>query len=422
MYLVQKLARAAARTNNIASFHYLGRGDAFKSNCELNVPMGNIRDASKIYLFGTEINKDHAVTGFLVHNARQLKKIPVSLVTVKNNTSMEHKVDGLLKIGSYYHFIKAVNHYLLAKGLENSLFVRDRTAGFDEYKTALLKENFDSLVKLSGISGEEELAAFAEDYNFQQNAILIFSEKEISSAASKELFNLAMLTGKLGKTANGIIALKEKNNSQGLFDMGITPDAGPGGQSMNDAAFRSILSEKWNVQDLPKNAPDLMKLIADKAVRNLFIFGEDPIGCATGKDLENWIRNAEFVMVQDYFMTPTAAEANLILPASFPAETGGSFTNTQKVIQEFEALIQSKTELTNLDQLASMLKSFGFPLLCSQKDILMEFISLLPNGKDHSKLMFRTTGSDDSNHLFDSGCDAVVKRFETEFETSFTKN
>ena len=32
-----------------------------------------------------------------------------------------------------------------------------------------------------------------------------------------------MITGKLGKTANGIIALKEKNNSQGLFDMGITP-------------------------------------------------------------------------------------------------------------------------------------------------------------------------------------------------------
>jgi predicted molibdopterin-dependent oxidoreductase YjgC len=191
---------------------------------------------------------------------------------------------------------------------------------------------------------------------------------------------------------------------------------------MNDTAFRSVLEEKWNVNDLPQNTPDVMKLISDKAVRNLFIFGEDPLGCATGKDPKNWIGNAEFVMVQDYFMTPTAAEANLILPASFPAETGGSYTNTQKVIQEFDALMQSKTELTNLDQLACILKSFGFPLLCSPKDIFMEFISLLPGAKDHSKLMFRTTGSDDLNRVFDSGCDAVGKRFDDEFEHAFDVN
>jgi len=75
-YLVQKLARAATKTNNISSFHYLGRGDAYRSNCDLNVPMGNIGDASRIFLLGTEINKDHAVTGFLVHNTRHLKKNP----------------------------------------------------------------------------------------------------------------------------------------------------------------------------------------------------------------------------------------------------------------------------------------------------------------------------------------------------------
>jgi predicted molibdopterin-dependent oxidoreductase YjgC len=421
MYLVQKLARAAAKTNNISSFHYLGRGNTYRSNCELNVPMGNIREASKIFLLGTEINRDHAVTGFLVHNARHLKKIPVSLITVKEINSMEHKVDEVVKVGSYYHFIKAVNHYLLTNRMENSLFLNDRTTGFEDYKAALLKENYDLLVKLSGISGKEMIARFADDYNKQLNAILIFSEKEVSSAASAELFILAMITGKLGKTANGIISLKEKNNSQGLFDMGITPDAGPGGLFMKDPAFIKLLEEKWQTKTLPQTVPDMMKLLSGKAFRNLFIFGEDPVGCALGEAPEEWIRNAEFVMVQDYFMTSTAAEADLIMPATFPAETGGSFTNTQKVIQEFDMLMKPKVEITNLGQLSGMLKKFGFAVLPSSKDVFMEFISLLPHKKDHSKLSFHATGEDDFNRIFDFGCDAVIKRFEEEFENAFVK-
>ena len=62
MYLVQKFARAAVKTNNISSFHYLGRGDAYRSNCEFNVPLADISEASKIYLLGTEINRDHAAS------------------------------------------------------------------------------------------------------------------------------------------------------------------------------------------------------------------------------------------------------------------------------------------------------------------------------------------------------------------------
>jgi formate dehydrogenase major subunit len=364
---------------------------------------------------------DHAVIGFLVQNLHHLKKIPVSLITEKEKNSMERKVDEVVKIGSYYHFIKAVNHYLLTNGLENSLFLNDRTTGFENYKTALLKENYDRMVKLSGISGKEMIAQFAEDYNRQMNAILIFSEKEISSAASAELFFLAMITGKLGKTANGIISLKEKNNSQGLFDMGITPDAGPGGQSMKDPIFIKLLEEKWQTKTLPNVFPDMLKLLSGKAIRNLFVFGEDPVGCATGEEQKEWIRNADFVMVQDYFMTSTAAEADLVMPATFPAETGGSFTNAQKVIQEFDALMNPKTEMTNLGQLAGMLGKFGFAVQPSSKDVFMEFISLLPQNKDHAKLSFHITGNDDFNRIFDHGCDAVVKRFEEEFEKAFAE-
>jgi formate dehydrogenase major subunit len=422
LYLIQKLARAAVKTNNIASFHYLGQGDAYRSNCKLNVPFGNIREASRIYLLGTEINRDHAVAGFLVQNTKYLKKIPVSLVTVKPQNSMEHKVDEIQQVKSYYHFIRAVNHYLLSSGLQNGMFLEGRTEGFEKYKAAILKESLDRLLKLAGVPDKETIARFAEEYNLQMNAILIFSEKEVSSATAKELFNLAMITGKLGKTSNGLISLKEKNNSQGLVDMGITPGAGPGNVSMADPDYRRLLQGKWNTQVLPTAQQDIFKLLEKGKIRHLFIFGEDPVGCATSNTAVKWLGKTGFVMVQDYFMTDTAAAADLILPASFPFETGGSFTNAQKVIQEFEAVLPPKVEMISLDQISGILKKFGFDGLPSPKNVLVEMISLLPQKKEHGKLKFILTNKDDSVRIFDFGCDALVKRFEEEFKNVFSNS
>ncbi len=45
--------------------------------------------------------------------------------------------------------------------------------------------------------------------------------------------------------------------------------------------------------------------------------------------------------------------------ASAPAETGGTFTNTQKVIQEFAPGMTCRIEQNNLDQLTALLKHFG---------------------------------------------------------------
>ncbi len=424
MYLIQKLARAGAKTNNIGSFHYLGRNEGYHRNSDFNVPFDHIGKASKIYLLGTEINSDHAVTGFLVNNASIMKKIPVILVTAKEKNSMEHKVDEVIKVKSYYYFIKAVNHYLLTKGLENGLFLRDRVNGFDVYKTQLLSGNFDALVQRAGVADKEVIIEFAETYNNELNAILLFSEKEISSAASIELFNLAMITGKLGKSSNGLISLKEKNNSQGLFDMGIYPSLGTGGIPVNDPLLIQRLKNKWAIDSVPIVINFNLKGLMDNGkIRNLFIFGEDPVGCAEDKDaVREMLEKTKFIMVQDYFMTQTAAKADLILPASFPVETGGSYTNTQKVIQEFAAALQCKLEKSNIEQLTGLLEKFGLDGHAARENILLEIFTLLPKTKDDSGpedqkmiMNLQSTEDDDYNRIFNFGCDSVVRYFEEDF-------
>ncbi|MEI6122697.1 MAG: FAD-dependent oxidoreductase [Bacteroidota bacterium] len=421
MYLIQKLARAGAKTNNVTSFHYLGRGAGYHNNTAANVPFAQISDASRIYLLGSECNKDNAVAGFMVNNAKFRKNILIELITEHEKSSVEHKVDHVLHVKSYYYFIRTVNHYLLSKGIENQLFIKDNCEGFEEYRTNLLKENFEDIYKKSGVCCKECIEKFAEDYNKEMNAIVVFSEKELSSNACTELINLTLITGKLGKTANGVISLKEKNNSQGLFDMGICSWLGIGGIPINNEALIAKLKSSWNLNEVPSMVIKNQKELLEKgAMRNMFIFGEDPVGCALNKgNIVAWLNKAEFVMVQDYFMTETALHADLILPATFPIETGGSYTNTQKVLQKFDKETSVKIQYDNCSQLLNILEKFGHNGLEDVVDVMMEAITLLPQKDENNKHRFSISDEDNSNRIFDYGCDNLVKYFDEKFKDAF---
>jgi len=382
------------------------------------VPFEQLHQASRIYLIGSEINLDNAVLGFKINDIKKRMGVPLDLVTVHDESPMEHKTDHTIKIKSYYHFIKAVNHYLIANGFENKLFINDNCEGFDEYKKQLLKENFVELVEESGVQYMDTLIEFAKEYNREMNAIIIFSEKEICSNAAYELFNLAMITGKLGKKANGLISLKEKNNSQGIFDMGICPKLGVGGQSIMKKELLSAMKKTWHTNKLPQTLNESQfELLENGKLKNVFIFGEDPLGCADNKvKVAGWLAISEFVVVQDCFMTDTAQTANLILPGSFPAESGGSFTNTQRVIQEFEPVLKPKVEKLAYEQLIDILgqfKSNGFETV---KDVMQEAISLLPTSTEKDKHQFVYTTSDKYCRMFNHGCDNINMRFDDEFE------
>ncbi len=417
LYLIHKLARGAAKTNNIGSFHYLGRGEGFRYNSELNVPACQLGGASRFYLLGTDINCDHAVAGFMIQNAHFLKKTPIILVTDKDESAMSHKVNEVLKVKSYYYFIKAVNHYLLSNGLENALFLRDRVTGFDGYKQMLLAEKYEQLVEKSGVTASQ-VAAFAVEYNNEMNAILVFSEKGSSGNTCKEIFNLARITGKLGKSSNGLFAIKEKNNAQGLFDMGVSPHFGIGGEQLDDSAYVQRLKDKWKTSTVASAETSCLHGSLDEGnVKNIFIFGEDPMGCAADpKSAEKIFVQAGFIMVQDYFMTPSALAADLVLPASLPAETGGTFTNSQQVIQEFEAVLKCRIEKSSLQQLAGILGQFGLGSSEDHHELFLEIVSLLPEKKEMEKLLMRPTKGDNGKRHYEHGCDAVTRMFDEEFK------
>ncbi|HRS54787.1 MAG TPA: molybdopterin-dependent oxidoreductase, partial [Bacteroidales bacterium] len=134
MYLIQKLARFVVKTNNISSFHYLERGKSYFTNSNKNVPFEELKNASKFYVLGNNIFKNSPVLGYELVNIKKIKNIPIKLISTQKDIQATNKANETFIIKNYYYFIKAVNHYLLSKNLENQLFIKDRCKGFDNYK------------------------------------------------------------------------------------------------------------------------------------------------------------------------------------------------------------------------------------------------------------------------------------------------
>ncbi len=403
MYLIRKLAEKAVNTKNKGSFLYLGRGNGYAENSFGNVPFEEIQKAEHIYIMGTEINYEHPVVGYMIFNHQHQNRVPVTQITTDSTNRLDKKVNNKIGIKSYYYFAKAVNHYLLSANLQNQLFIGQNTAEFDNYKNQLLSENYDQLIEKAGVA-KTALEAFAREYNETNHAIIIYSEKRISANASLELRNMAMITGKLGKTAMGLISLKEKNNAEGLFNLGF-------GEGVDEFNKISHLNDS-----------NLLNKIEEGKIKNYFIFGENPLGTAKDKaKAEKWLSNASFVVVQDYFMTETAQKANLVLPASLPYETGGSFTNAQRTIQAFEKQKSAPFEYCNVGQLLTILKHFNINHLHSVEDVSNEIHQSFSSMSEMPKATFRFTSADNDHKFFCHGCDSVNMQFNHYFDKKLNK-
>jgi len=201
-----------------------------------------------------------------------------------------------------------------------------------------------------------------------------------------------------------------------LHDMGVFPNLGIGATDWNDPIQRSTIGFNWRVYDeLPSGKGCTLNGMRTGLYKQLYIFGEDPLGCAINpEEIEPMFANKDFIVVQDCFLTETAKMANLVLPASLPFETGGTYTNAQRVIQKIDCRMNPKVEFTSWQQLDNLFVRFGFEPHETVDDVTLELASVLPKFCTSSKLMFRTTTSDNFNPMFAHGCDYLNKRVSLE--------
>jgi NADH-quinone oxidoreductase subunit G len=159
------------------------------------------------------------------------------------------------------------------------------------------------------LARKPEFKAAAQAFAEAENAIILYGSEgvglESSSALAQACANLLVLTGHVGKPNNGLIAVWERANTQGAWDMGFRP--------VTD--LRAALEE----------------------VKGLYVVGADPVG--DNPALQELVEKLDCVIVQDLAFTKTAEIATAFLPAQAFTEREGTYTNAERRVQRFYPVV-----------------------------------------------------------------------------------
>ncbi len=275
-YLLQKFARTVLQTNNIdhaRTADYPAFARALAGNPGKTASLRDIASAPAILLVGGNPTEEHPLLAWLLRTNVRLNRARLYIAN-----SIPIKLD---------RQAKAVQH-LPADGYKD--LADFLGAGNSDFSKAILAE--ESLVVLFG-------------QEFRGNAV----ENLVTWGLKRENVRFALLG--------------DHSNSRGTADMGLFPDLLPG---YVPVASPGAFVEYPNLPNAPgKTMPQLMQAAAKGELGALLVVGANPI---SNLKVDPAALQNTFVVVQDLFLTETAALADVVLPAASLYEKSGTVTNT----------------------------------------------------------------------------------------------
>ena len=346
IYITQKLARAGCGTQNVDHCARIchgptvaGLATTFGSGASTN-GYDSIEEADFIFCIGSNNMEAHPLFGRKIIRAiKNGAKLVVADPRFTPTAKLAHEYMQF-KTGTDVALMNGMIKIIIENGLQDDEFIKNRTKGYEEMKEVAMKYDLDKVAEITE-ADPEQIERVAIEYAQAENAAIVYSLgiTEHSHGADNVMStaNLAMLTGNLGKIGGGVNPLRGQNNVQGACDMGALPSDYVGYQKVANPDITKKFSEAYQI-DLPTTPGltlvEMMNAAHAGDLKVLYIHGEDPVlSDADIKHTKEAIANLEMLIVQELFMTDTAAEADVVLPAAGWGEQEGTFTSGERRVQ-----------------------------------------------------------------------------------------
>lgn len=323
-----------------------GLAAAFGSGAMTN-SIPEIEDASCVLVMGSNTTEAHPLVSHRVFKAKLKGATLIIVDPRKIQLTLAADIHVRLNFGTDVAFINGMMHAILKNNWHNSEFVSQRTEGFAELQAHLEKYPPEKASEICGVP-PEEIERVARIYATSERSTILYTlgltEHSHGVDNVKSVANLAMLTGQIGRRSTGVNPLRGQNNVQGHCDMGALPNVYPGYQVVTDPNVRQKFETAWNARLSDKvgiTIPEMMDWLIDGSAKGMFIFGENPVlSDPNTQHVVHALKSAEFLVVQDIFLTETAKLAHVVLPGASWAEKDGTFSSTERKMQRVRKAVE----------------------------------------------------------------------------------
>ena len=300
--------------------------------------------------------------------------------------------------GTDVALLNGLMNSIIGEGLADEAFIAARTEGFDQLKDTISNYTPEYVERVAGIPAAELVHA-ARMYGEAESASIVYAMGITQHTTGVDnvlsCANLAMMTGNVGRPSTGVNPLRGQNNVQGACDMGGLPNVYPGYQSVTIPAVNEKFEKAWSTKlsdQIGLTVTEMVEQAGSGELKAMYVMGENPL--VADPDINHafeCMKNLEFLVVQDIFLTETAEIADVVLPGSSYAEKSGTFTATDRRVQLVNKAIEpvgdSKPDWEIIRLLAQWMGASGFDH-ASPEEIMNEAAALTPiyGGITYSRL------------------------------------
>jgi NADH-quinone oxidoreductase subunit G len=275
-YLLQKFARTVLQTNNIdhvRTSDYAAFAHAIAGHKDKTASLRDIAAAPAILLVGGDPTEEHPLLAWELRTNVRLNKARLYIANSKS--------------------IKLERQAKAVQGLPPN--------GYKDLTTILDNNQSD----------------FAKAVMAEESLVIIFGQEFRGQAVA------ALVAWGLERGSVRFAYLGDHSNSRGAADMGLFPDLLPGYVPVSEPG--AFTEYPGLVQSPGKSLNEMFSAAANGGSGALLVVGSNPIA---GLSVDPAALKSTFVIVQDIFLTETAALADVVLPAASLYEKSGTVTNT----------------------------------------------------------------------------------------------
>lgn len=347
--------------------------------------LDDFEESDVLLLMGSNTTEAHPI---IANKMKKAAKQGLKIIVVDprkiDMTKVAHR-HLQIEVGADIALMNGMLHVIIEEGLFNDEWVRKHTADFERLKAQVKTFTPSYTAKITGLDAAD-IVETAREYARADKAMIAYTlgitEHHCGVNNVFDIANLAMLTGHIGKRGNGIMPLRGQNNVQGAGDMGCLPNMITGARSITDNQYRRRFEDHWGIQ-INSNVGDTQTRTFERMengeVKALYVIGENPLLADVHLNhTAKLFNNLDLLIVQDIFLTDTAKQADVVLPAKSWGEVEGTYTNTDRRIQRVRQAVKADANVReDWEILCDLASRLGYKMMYNNSEEIWEEVRTL---------------------------------------------